>query len=114
MALPKHMSSDRMARIVTTEIRKTPAVADANMQSFLGAVVQCFQLGLEPGGALGHAYLLPFGNGKAKDGKSNVQLIIGYKGMIDLARRSGQVISISAKAVREGDDFHYEYGLTEN
>lgn len=57
MALPKHMSSDRMARIVTTEIRKTPALADANMQSFLGAVVQCSQLGLEPGGALGHAYL---------------------------------------------------------
>ena len=114
MALPKHMSSDRMARIVTTEIRKTPALADANMQSFLGAVVQCSQLGLEPGGALGHAYLLPFGNGKAKDGKSNVQLIIGYRGMIDLARRSGQIISISARVVREGDDFHYEYGLTEN
>ena len=114
MALPKHMSSDRMARIVTTEIRKTPALADANMQSFLGAVVQCSQLGLEPGGALGHAYLLPFGNGKAKDGKSNVQLIIGYRGMIDLARRSGQIISISARTVREGDDFHYEYGLNED
>lgn len=114
MPLPKHISSDRMARIVTTVIRKTPALADANMQSFLGAVVQCSQLGLEPGGALGHAYLLPFGNGKAKDGKSNVQLIIGYRGMIDLARRSGQIISISARAVREGDDFHYEYVLTEN
>jgi recombination protein RecT len=114
MALPKHMNPDRMARIVTTEIRKTPALANSNIQSFLGAVVQCSQLGLEPGGALGHAYLLPFGNGKAADGKSNVQLIIGYRGMIDLARRSGQIISISARTVRDGDDFHYEYGLNED
>lgn len=114
MALPKHMNPDRMARIVTTEIRKTPALANSNIQSFLGAVVQCSQLGLEPGGALGHAYLLPFGNGKADDGKSNVQLIIGYRGMIDLARRSGQIISISARIVRDGDDFHYEYGLNED
>lgn len=114
MALPKHMNADRMARIITTEIRKTPALANSNIQSFLGAVVQCSQLGLEPGGALGHAYLLPFGNGKATDGKSNVQLIIGYRGMIDLARRSGQIISISARTVRDGDDFHYEYGLNED
>lgn len=113
MALPKHMNSDRMARIITTEIRKTPALGECNFQSFLGAAVQCSQLGLEPGGALGHAYLLPFGSGKAKDGKSNVQLIIGYRGMIDLARRSGQIVSISARTVREGDEFHFEYGLEE-
>lgn len=114
LALPKHMNADRMVRIITTEIRKTPALEKSNIQSFLGAVVQCSQLGLEPGGALGHAYLLPFGNGKASDGKPNVQLIIGYRGMIDLARRSGQIISISARTVREGDDFHYEYGLNED
>lgn len=112
-ALPRHMAPDRMIRIITTEIRKTPALATCDMQSFIGAVVQCSQLGLEPGGALGHAYLLPFGNGKAKSGQSNVQLIIGYRGMIDLARRSGQIVSISARTVRDGDQFHYEYGLDE-
>jgi recombination protein RecT len=114
IALPRHMNAERMVRIVTTEIRKTPALAKSNIQSFLGAVVQCSQLGLEPGSALGHAYLLPFGDGKAADGKSNVQLIIGYRGMIDLARRSGQIISISARTVRENDNFHYEYGLNED
>ncbi|WP_392562530.1 recombination protein RecT [Orbus sturtevantii] len=114
MALPRHMNSDRMARILTTELRKLPALGKCNLQSFLGAAVQCSQLGLEPGGALGHAYLLPFGNGKADDGKPNVQLIIGYRGMIDLARRSGQIISISARTVREGDDFNFEYGLEES
>ncbi|MDE9545399.1 recombination protein RecT [Xenorhabdus bovienii] len=113
-ALPRHMAPDRMIRIVTTEIRKTPALANCDMQSFVGAVVQCSQLGLEPGSALGHAYLLPFGNGKSKTGQPNVQLIIGYRGMIDLARRSGQIVSISARTVRDGDKFHFEYGLNEN
>ncbi|MBD3031512.1 recombination protein RecT [Proteus mirabilis] len=113
-ALPRHMTPDRMIRIVSTEIRKTPELANCDMQSFIGAVVQCSQLELEPGNALGHAYLLPFGNGKSKSGQSNVQLIIGYRGMIDLARRSGQIVSISARTVRQGDSFHFEYGLNEN
>jgi len=118
-ALPRHMTADRMIRIVTTEIRKNPTLAKCDTQSFVGAVVQCSQLGLEPGGALGHAYLLPFEKRK-KDSSGNwftertdIQLIIGYRGMIDLARRSGQIISLSARAVREGDEFSYEYGLEE-
>lgn len=112
-ALPRHMTPDRMIRIVTTEIRKTPALANCDMQSFVGAIVQCSQLGLEPGSALGHAYLLPFGNKNEQSGKKNVQLIIGYRGMIDLARRSGQIASLSARVVREGDEFSYEFGLEE-
>jgi recombination protein RecT len=68
-------------------------------------------MGLEPGGALGHCYLLPFGNGKAKDGRPNAQLIIGYRGMIDLARRSGQIVSICAYTVHEKDHFVWRLGL---
>ena len=105
-ALPKHMTPERMARIVTTEIRKTPALVNCEQGSFLGAVIQCAQLGLEPGNSLGHAYILPYGK--------QAQLIIGYKGMIDLARRSGQIISISARVVRDGDFFEYEFGLDES
>lgn len=105
-ALPKHMTAERMARIVTTEIRKTPALAKCDQASFLGSVIQCAQLGLEPGNSLGHAYLLPYG--------SQVQLIIGYRGMIDLARRSGQIISLSARTVREHDEFDYQLGLHED
>lgn len=114
LALPKHMTADRLARIATTEIRKVPALAKCNIESFMGAIMQCAQLGLEPGSALGHAYLLPFGNGKASDGLANCQLIIGYRGMIDLARRSGQIVSIAARAVHERDQFSYEYGLHED
>lgn len=102
-ALPSHMTPDRMARIVTTEVRKVPQLLQCNPTSLFGAVIQASQLGLEPGGALGHCYLIPF--------KRDVQLIIGYRGMIDLARRSGQIISIEARAVYEGDAFSYSFGL---
>ena len=109
LALPKHLNPDRMARIVTTEVRKTPALLECSPKSLFGAVIQASQLGLEPGSALGHCYLLPFRNRKQK--ARDVQLIIGYRGMIDLARRSGQVISIVARAVYEADTFTYAYGL---
>jgi len=102
-ALPRHMTPDRMARIVTTEVRKVPKLLTCNPKSLFGAVIQASQLGLEPGNALGHAYLIPYGK--------DVNLIIGYRGMIDLARRSGQIISIEARPVFDGDEFSYEFGL---
>lgn len=114
LALPKHLTADRLARIATTEMRRVPALAKASPESFLGAIMQCAQLGLEPSNGLGHAYLIPFGNGKDSRGRNNVQLIIGYRGMIDLARRSGQILSISARAVHAGDEFKYQYGLNED
>lgn len=111
LALPKTMTADRMSRIVLTEIKRTPALAKCSPASFYGAVLQCAQLGLEPGSALGQAYLLPFGNGKDSNGRANCQLIIGYRGMIDLARRSGQIQSLNAYPVYEKDEFTYELGL---
>lgn len=108
LALPKSMTADRMARIVLTECRRTPSLLMTNQESFLGAVLQCAQLGLEPGSALGHCYLLPF---RAKDKTLHCQLIIGYRGMIDLARRSGQIVSLQAYTVHEKDDFSWQLGL---
>ena len=115
-ALPRHMTPERLARIVTTEIRKVPKLAECTPVSFFGAVIQCAQLGLEPGNALGHAYILPYDK-NTKDANGNwsklteAQLIIGYRGMIDLARRSGQIVSIDARAVYEGDRFECRLGL---
>ena len=103
LAVPKHLNADRMARIAATEVRKNKALLNTEPTSFLGSVMQAAQLGLEPGSALGQAYIVPYGN--------QCQLIIGYKGMIDLARRSGQVLSLNAYAVREGDDFSFQLGL---
>ncbi len=102
-ALPKHISADRIGRIALTALRSTPALAKCTPQSFLGAILQASQLGLEVNTPLGQAYLIPF--------KDTCQLIIGYQGMMDLARRSGNVTAIYAHAVREADEFHYQYGL---
>lgn len=107
-ALPSHMNPDRMARIALTTIRTNPKLLEASIPSLLGAVMQAAQLGLEPG-LIGHCYLVPFRNGKT--GQTDVQFIIGYKGMIDLARRSGQIENIYAHAVYSNDEFDYELGL---
>lgn len=102
-ALPKHMTADRLARVALTECRKTPALLQCKPESLFGAVIQAAQIGLEPGGALGHCYLIPFGK--------DVQFIVGYRGMIDLARRSGLIVSLEAHAVYEGDSFDCVFGL---
>lgn len=107
-ALPKHMDIDRLLRITMTTIRTTPELREADVGSLLGGVMQAAQLGLEPG-LLGQCYLLPFKN--RKKGITEVTFIIGYKGMIDLARRSGHIESIYAHAVHENDEFEYELGL---
>ena len=103
MALPRHMNPERMARIAMTELRKTPKLNECDPYSFVGAIIQSGQLGLEPGNSLGHAYLIPYGK--------ECNLIIGYRGMLDLARRSGQVMSIQAHTVYKDDLFEFEYGL---
>ncbi|MCD4838140.1 recombination protein RecT [Neobacillus sedimentimangrovi] len=107
-ALPKHMDVDRLMRLAMTTIRTTPELRQADVASLLGAVMQAAQLGLEPG-LMGHCYLIPFKN--KKKGITECQFIIGYKGMIDLARRSGHIQSIYAHAVYENDEFEYELGL---
>ncbi|MFD2924199.1 recombination protein RecT [Halobacillus naozhouensis] len=107
-ALPKHMDADRLGRIALTTIRQNPKLLECSIPSLMGAVMQSAQLGLEPG-LIGHCYLVPFYNGKAK--QMDVQFIIGYKGMIDLARRSGHIESIYAHTVHENDEFEYELGL---
>jgi recombination protein RecT len=105
LALPKHLSADRMLRISMTSIRRTPALLSCTRQSLAGAIIQAAQLGLEPDGVLGHAYLVPY--------KDVCTLIVGYKGLIDLARRSGQLSTIFARVVYSNDQFEYAYGLTE-
>ncbi|MEK4620676.1 recombination protein RecT [Bacillus sp. FSL K6-0273] len=112
--LPKHMDMDRMSRIALTTIRTNPTLLECTVPSLMGAVMQAVQLGLEPG-LLGHCYLLPFnknvGTKQNPQWVKEVQFIIGYKGMIDLARRSGHIQSIYAHAVYENDEFEYELGL---
>ena len=102
IALPKHINSKRFVRIAITSIRQNPKLAKCSQESLLGALMTSAQLGLEPG-ILGQAYLIPYGN--------NVQFQIGYKGMIELLRRSGQLSDIYACEIRKNDDFQITLGL---
>jgi recombination protein RecT len=108
-ALPKHMTADRMARVSLTAVRMTKGLGDCTHASFAACIMTLSQLGLEPSNGLGHAYIIPFKNSRA--GTTEATLIIGYQGMIELARRSGQVENIWAYPVYEGDDFEVTYGL---
>lgn len=102
-ALPKHMDADRLSRIAMTAVRTTPKLLECDQMSFLGAVMQSAQLGLEPNTGLGMAYLIPYGK--------QCQFIISYKGLIDLATRSGQYKAIYAHEVYANDEFKFSYGL---
>ncbi len=116
--LPKHLNAERLLKVAQIAATTTPALAKCDVASLVGAIGQCAQMGLEPNTVLGHAYLVPF-NTKRKDGNGNerwvnsVQVIIGYKGLIDLARRSGQIVSIAAHEVCANDKFELVYGLDE-
>lgn len=116
--LPKHLSADRLLKVAQIAATTTPALLKCDVASLVSAIGQCAQMGLEPNTVLGHAYLVPF-NTKRKDANGNerwvnsVQVIVGYKGLIDLARRSGQIVSIAAHEVCENDEFECAYGLVE-
>lgn len=116
--LPKHLHADRLLKVAQIAATTTPALLKCDVPSLVAAIGQCAQMGLEPNTVLGHAYLVPF-NTKRKDADGNerwvnsVQVIVGYKGLIDLARRSGQIVSIAAHEVCENDDFECVYGLNE-
>lgn len=106
VALAGTIDPAKFSRVALTAIRASEGLQNASVPSLLGALMGCAQLGLEPHGPLGHAYLVPF--------KKEVQLIIGYQGMIELAYRSGRVASINARVVKEGDEyFDYEFGTNE-
>jgi recombination protein RecT len=107
-ALPKHLDADRLARIAATVIKSNPRLLECTAESLLGSLMLSAQTGLEPG-PLGHAYLVPRRNRRA--GTMECQWQIGYKGIIELARRSGQLESIEARIVHEDDLFSFSYGL---
>lgn len=106
-ALPSVITPERFTRMVLSAISVNPKLASCTPASFLGAMMSAAQLGLEPNTPLGQAYLIPFKN----KGVDEVQFQIGYKGLIDLAYRSGEVELVQAHIVYENDTFECEFGL---
>jgi recombination protein RecT len=108
-AVPEHLKPERIARIALTSLNTVEHLAECTQASFAGALMTCAQLGLEPGGPAGEAYLLPFYSSKA--GAYEVQLVIGYQGMVKLFWQSPIAQGLDARVVKENDLFDYEYGL---
>lgn len=109
LALPRHLNADRMLRIAMTSIQRNPALLECDPISLVGAVIQSSQLGLEPDGVLGQAYLIPFRNNRKNT--REVQFQPGYRGLLLLARRSGEIGGVDARVVYERDHFKYSFGL---
>jgi recombination protein RecT len=104
--LPKHITPERQVRVALTTLARTPKLAECEPASFFQCLLTLSQYGLEPDGR--HAHLIPFEN--RKRGVVECQLIIDYKGLVDLAMRSGKVANIHADTVCEHDEFEFDRG----
>jgi len=115
-AMPKHCSADRMARIAISALNRTPKLELCTQLSFFKCLMDLSQWGLEPDGR--RAHLIPYKNNKASDASRKkggpdvyeCSLIIDYKGLVELAYRSGVTKNINADIVHEGDIFAYSKG----
>lgn len=106
--IPKHLTPERVAKIAISALMRQPKLLECKPETVWFQVAQAATLGLEVN-LLGGAYLVPFKN---KNGGTDCQLIVGYQGLIDLARRSGNIESIEARVVYKNDKFEIEHGLT--
>lgn len=106
-ALPSVITGERFTRMLLTAMSTNPELQKCKPESFLGAMMQAAQLGVEPNTPLGQAYLIPYRN----KGVLECQFQLGYKGLIDLVYRSGEVNIVQAHVVYENDEFEYELGL---
>ena len=106
-ALPAVLTPERFTRMALSAINNTPELAGCTPMSFIAAMMNAAQLGLEPNTPLGQAYLIPYKNKRVLE----CQFQIVYKGRIDLAYRTGQIHVNQGQAVREFDYFEYQYGL---
>ena len=104
-ALPKVITPERFTRIVITAISNNDRLQKCSPASFMGAMMNSAQLGLEPNTPLGQAYLIPY---NSKFGMQ-CQFQIGYQGLIDVARRAGT--TVQCHEVKANDEFSYSLGL---
>jgi recombination protein RecT len=106
-ALPSVLTPERFTRMVLSAISMNPQLGECTPQSFLGAMMTAAQMGMEVNTPLGLAYILPYRN----HGVLQAQFQLGYKGLIDLAYRSGEVEVVQSQIVYENDEFECVYGL---
>jgi recombination protein RecT len=106
LALPKHLSPERFARVAITALTRTPKLADCTPSSLMKCLLDLSAMGLEPDGR--RAHLIPFENRKL--GIVECTLIVDFKGLVELIRRSGDVVSIRSETVCAKDEFAWTNG----
>ena len=99
-ALPKMINSERFVRVALTQFTKNPDLAECTPESVIGCLLNAAGMGLEVDGRVAH--LIPF--------KFTCTLIVDYKGLVELALRSGLVSFIHADVVCENDEFEEDKG----
>lgn len=108
------LSPDRVMKLVTNAIHRTPKLALCEPKSVLGSLMASVSLGLEPNTPSGHAYLIPFKRRALINNKwvdvYDCQFQVGYRGFIVLGYRSSSVQSIDADAIYSGDMFNHMKG----
>lgn len=109
-ALPSFLKADKFTRMCRTELKQNVNLQQCDPLSVTGALIQSAELGLVPASTLGQVYLIPRYN--RKKGKTQCQMMVGYRGMLELARRSGQVKTIHAFIVYANDTFKIKYGFS--
>ena len=100
LALPAHLTPERFSRIALNALQRTPKLQDCTQGSLFKCLLDMAAMGIEPDGR--RAHLIPYGN--------EVTLILDYKGLLELVRRSGDVVSIRSELVCENDEFSWENG----
>jgi len=99
-ALPHHLTPDRFCRIALTALTRTPKLADCTQESLMRCLLDLSAYGIEPDGR--RAHLIPYGN--------QCTLILDWKGLAELAMRSGIIAKLHADIVCENDVFEYNMG----
>lgn len=105
-ALPSQLKPERMARLVLTAFGTNPKLFQCDPTTIAGSVMNACQLGLEPN-VNGQGFLVPYFN--TKRGIMECQFIPGWKGLVDLANRSGRCV-VWTGAAFAGDEFDYSLG----
>lgn len=101
--LPRHRDVQRLIKLALVAATKTPKLLQCTQESLIQSVMTAAELGMDISGTMGEAYILPYGQA------ATFQL--GYKGMVKLARQSGEIARIEADTVYENDHFVYKKGL---
>lgn len=108
--LPSYIPAERMIRIATSAMRKTPALAECSPLSLGGAVLMGATLGFEVDTPTGEAYLIP----RKEDGVLQATLQVGYQGWLKLWWQHPRADTLDAVAVYPNDEFAWQRGTSPN